>query len=179
MPDPSMSDRLIRLASTDSHVYVVPPGNGQPFTVPQFPMSQLVWLDHLTTAFHERRHRCLCVALMLDLTCRAWGRPEIPTQHCDLDGVRWTWNADDFSNRSAAVLVGGTYQSAVLDDIHEAIALVPPCDGVHFVGVKAITPGIHAFVHADGQTVAIDARRLVIDDVAHALDNNADRLTLG
>ena len=178
MPNSHMSERLIRLVLTEHNALVVPSDDSQPFAVPRFPSSQLIWLDHLSTVFFEKHRRCLCVALMLDQSGRGWGRPEVPTQRCGADGAHWTWQADDFSGRGPTMLVGGSYQAAVLRDINEAISLVPPSDGVHLIGVKAPRPGIHAFIHADGQTVAVDARKLVVDDVSMALAGNADRLTL-
>lgn len=173
-----VNDRLVRLLPAAGTVLVHQPGTPTPYAVPQFPMSQLLWLDDLSTTFLQKQGRCLAVALMLDHGRRAWGRPELPTQLCGREGVRWTWQDGDFDGRPGHMLLAGSYQSAVLRDLSEAYALVPPVDGVHLVGVKAPTPGIHAFVHAGGQTFAIEAEAFVINDVQHALNANTDRLTL-
>ena len=178
MPIPSMTARLVCFATSDRSILVVPPDKGSPFPVPQFPMSQLVWLDELAAKFRASRGRCLSVALMLDLTRQAWGRPHLPTQHCGVEGVRWAWRAEDFAGRGPCMLVAGSYQSAVLRDTSEAAALVPPVDGVHLIGAVGPVKAVYAFVHTEGRTSAIEAKAFVIDDVAATLDANACRLTL-
>lgn len=178
MFDPAMTDRLVHLAMNDSRVFVMPYDESQPFALPQLPMTQLVWLGHLADGFHKRHGRCLCMALMLDVCRRSWAMAEVPTQTCGTDGVRWSWRAEDFENRGPNTLVGGSYQLAVPHSIEEAISLVPPTDGVHIVNAKGEEPFLHAFVHVDGQTLAIDVRKFVFDDVTAALATNAERLTL-
>ena len=115
---------------------------------------------------------------MLDVSRRSWGRPEVPTQRCGAEGVNWSWQADDFTARPATILIAGSYQAAVVQNLDEAISLVPQTDGLHLIRVKGDEPTLYAFVHAEGQTMEVHARDLIIDDVSVALAGNADRLTL-
>jgi len=178
MSNPTTSTRLISIQSSPTGMLVVPPHSFEPFPLPQFPVSQTLWLDQMTRLFARSRQRCMCISLMLDAGWTKWTRPQIPTQRCSPDGVCWSHDDADYADRGQSIFLGGSYQSATARGLDEAAALVPQLDGIHLINVQDKDPRMYAFAYFEGRVHAVDASQFFIDDVAFSLEQSLPHLTL-
>ena len=170
--------RSVAIESTAGALTVIPQPPMQPFLVPQFPLSQLQWLDHMAKLFARRHQRCMCVTLMVDAHEQRWVRPQFTPQRCRTDGVSWSHDDQDYLDRGPTIVIGGSYQSGTATSLDEALSLVPAFHGMHLINVLGEVQLMYAFVRHGGDVDAFDMGGFFIDDVAYALDQCAPLLQL-
>lgn len=176
---PILINRSIAIHGSPVGLMTFPPAPFGPFPVPQFPVSQLHWLSHLAKLFLTQQQRCVVVTLMLDAAQQKWVRPQIPTQRCGRDGACWSHDEDDYTGRPPAHLIGGSFQSAHVRSLDEAVSLVPAVDGMHLINNVHDEPSlVYVFAHHNGQAHAVEAGQFFINDVAYTLDQHRDQLVL-
>lgn len=188
-PDPSdASDpshpsraRLIRLARGDRDELLVTPFDPSVpfvrFEFPRLPLSLHCWLTGLGSEFRRRRGRCLAALLVLDCRGGRWVQPVVPAQSCGADGSAWTLDCGD-QELSPDDRIAGSFQMRVARDLTEAMATVPPFDGLHIVQtLQGQRSFAYCFLHAEGEIAILPVEGAMEDDWAIALDEAAAWMT--
>jgi hypothetical protein len=186
MKESKFDARGVRLSKGQKSLMIHPlaqvPGLPSPpasFPLPEFPLSQCVWLNTLTHTFRDRHRRCLAVTLMVDARSRRWVRPELPTQRCSRDGVAWTLRPENYEDRPPHVLIGGSYQMAVAGTFDEVLSRVPPFDDLHIVNVvRRKERQTFSFLTIGGEPHFTPPHFFLADDWTAVIEAHDDRLRL-
>ena len=168
MPKPSF--RSIDIINTADGLAVLRPAPLEPFLLPRFPLTQVNWLTRVSAVFLKTHQRCMVASLMLNPRHEHWVEPQIIPQRCGRDGATWTHRDGDYAHRSKQHRIGGTYQSANVQSLTEALSLVPQFDGIHMVSVRNDPSELYVFVHYETDVHVLDFNRFFIDDVEAELE---------
>jgi hypothetical protein len=149
----------------------------QSFPLPPFPSSQCRWISRLADLFYRQHGRCMAVSLMLDQ--QRWLRPQIPTQRCDKDGVSWCYRPEDYADRPASVMLGGSYQTAIITSVDEVLARVPQHDGLHMLcAITGSEPMLYAVLTINSETRIAAPGQFMTDDWLATLDHHTERMII-
>jgi hypothetical protein len=181
--NPDLSNHLITLFGDAGSVSAAASGSQakpQAFALPRLPASLLQWLSNLADAHRHRSGRCLAALLLLDPREPGWLQPEIPSQICYPDAVRWSLCLEDLANRSDNPLIAGSYQAVPVANLDEALAIIPPFDGLHVIQSSSETPPhAYLFCRCNGQNRLADPATLIDNDWGRLLDELGQRIQTG
>ncbi len=150
----------------------------KPFCLPEFPLSQFIWLTGLTEYFQTHRHRGLAVLLLVDTSTGCWRSPALPSQRCSCDGASFRLDSSQLARLPSHLRVAGSLLLATVNSPEEAAASVPGFDGLHLVFGMGQPSAKYSFLRVRQGLYPRNAPSVIYDDWKRYFEQCADRLVL-